>query len=62
MDSLKGWRTIAIGLLMAIAPAALTYLAGVDWTHVVGPNGAMVIAGGITIGMRLITSTPVGKS
>lgn len=59
---MKGYRTILVGLAMAIAPAALTYLMGVDWGKLVGPNGAMVIAGAITIGMRLITTTEVGSS
>ena len=47
---------------MAIAPAAFTYLAGVDWTSLVGPNAAMAIAGAITVGMRIITTTPPGVS
>ena len=62
MPNLKGYRTIAIGLLMAIAPAAFTYLAGVDWTSLIGPNAAMAIAGAITVGMRIITTTPPGVS
>lgn len=59
---MKGWRTIAVGFVMAVGPVALTYLAGLDWTKLVGPNAAFVIAGAITIGLRMITSTPVGKS
>lgn len=59
---LKGYRTILIGLVIAVAPAALTYLAGVDWTALVGPNGAMFIVGAITITMRMITTTPPGAS
>lgn len=62
MSNLKGWRTIAIGLAMAIGPAALTYLAGVDWTKLVGPNAAMIIAGAVTVAMRIVTTTPMGKS
>jgi len=62
MDKLKGWRTIALGLIMAVAPTGLTYLAGVDWTSLVGPNVAMAFGGAIMIGMRIITSTPVGSS
>lgn len=57
---LKGYRTILVGLLVAIAPSALTYLAGIDWTEQVGPNVAMVIAGAITVAMRMITTTPPG--
>ncbi len=59
---MKGYRTIAIGLAMAVIPPALTYLGGVDWTTAVGPNAAMVISGVLTIAMRLITSTPAGKA
>ena len=61
MDTLKGWRTIGIGLLIAVAPAALTYLGGIDWTKLVGANGAMIISGALMIGMRLVTDSPVGK-
>ena len=62
MDNLKGWRTVLIGVTMAAAPAALTYLAGVDWTKLIGPNGAMAVAGVITIVMRIVTTTPVGSA
>jgi len=57
-----GWRTIIVGGVMAVAPSLLTYLGGVDWTKVIGPNGAMALAGAITIAMRIITTTPVGVS
>ena len=59
---MKGWRTIAVGLAFAVAPAALTYLGNIDWSSVVGPNVAMFIAGAITVGMRLITNTPPGQA
>ena len=59
---MKGYRTIIIGLAMAIAPAGLTYLLGVDWPSLVGPNAAMAIAGALTIAMRIVTTTPVGGS
>lgn len=62
MKNLKGWRTVGVGLAVAIAPSALTYLAGVDWTHLVGANAATTIAGAIMIGMRFITTTPPGSS
>jgi len=60
LSSLTGFRTIITGALVAIVPAALQYVAGVDWTHVVSPTWAMIIAGVVQIGMRLITTTPVG--
>lgn len=62
MNNLKGWRTFALGLAIAVGPAALTYLAGVDWTKLVSPNTAMLISGGIMFLMRAITTTPPGKS
>jgi hypothetical protein len=62
MNKLKGWRTIAFGFVVAITPVGLTYLAGIDWTHLVGPNAALAITGIITIGLRLVTNTPVGQS
>lgn len=62
MKNLKGWRTIGIGLVVAIAPSALDYLGHIDWTRVVGPNVALLISGAVMVGLRLITDTSVGKS
>lgn len=59
---MKGWRTIGIGLVLAIAPEALQYLGAVDWSHVVSPAIATLISGVIMVGMRLITTTSPGKS
>jgi hypothetical protein len=60
LSNLQGWRTIIVGLGMTILPGALQYAAGVDWSSVIGPTGAMAVAGALTIIMRLISSTPVG--
>jgi hypothetical protein len=57
---MKGYRTLLVGLAMAAVPPALSYLAGVDWTQYVSPNVATMIAGAVTVAMRLVTSTPVG--
>lgn len=62
MSNVKGWRTVGIGFVIAVGPAALTYLGGVDWSHLVPTWAATMISGGIMIGMRLITSTPPGQS
>lgn len=59
---MKGWRTIAVGLAVAIAPAALQYLGGIHWESYVSPSIATLIAGALTVGMRVITTTPVGSS
>jgi hypothetical protein len=59
---MKGFRTVAIGLAIAIGPAAITYLLGLDWTSLIGPNAALFVVGLLQIGMRMITTTPVGKA
>lgn len=59
---MKGYRTILVGLALAIGPAALQYLGAVDWTSIIGAQGAFFVSGAITIVMRALTSTPVGKS
>lgn len=58
---MKGYRTIIVGLVLAIGPAALQYLGAVDWSALVGPTGAFFVSGVVAILMRFATSTPVGK-
>lgn len=58
---LKGYRTLLVGLAMAVIPPALTYLAGVDWNATIGASGAFVISAVIQVAMRLVTTTPVGQ-
>lgn len=54
-----GYRTILIGLLMAIGPAAVGYLAHVDWSFL--PSwAAFLISGLVMVAMRYFTTTPVG--
>lgn len=60
MDTLKGWKTIGFNLLLVIIPPGLTYLAGVDWTKLLSPTWAPVIVGAIGLGLRIVTTTPVG--
>lgn len=57
---MKGWRTLVVGLFVAVAPAGLQYLAGFDWASVLGPAGAFAVAGVIQVAMRFVTTTPVG--
>ena len=58
---MKGFRTIIVGLGMAIGIPALQFLGGVDWTQYLPPQYAPVAAGIIMIAMRLITSTGTGS-
>lgn len=58
---MKGYRTLAVGLALAILPAALDYLGAVDWSALIGPTGAFFVSGLVAIAMRAVTTTPVGK-
>lgn len=60
LDMFKGWRTLAFGLALAVAPAALQYLGGVDWASYIGPNAAFFVAGIVTLLLRAVTTTPIG--
>jgi hypothetical protein len=57
---MKGFRTLAMGLVFAIVPTALTFLSGIDWTLYVSPNVALALSGLLTVAMRCITTSPVG--
>ena len=59
MDHLKGWKTFVWGLALAISPAAFDYVSGTDWTQLVSPTWAPVVAGAITIALRYVTTTPI---
>lgn len=59
---LKGFKTLIVGLLLAIVPVALQYLAGIDWAQYVGPQTAFFISGAIMMVMRFFTTTPVAQA
>lgn len=61
LDMVKGFRTIIVGLMLAVAPSALDYLVNVDWNVMLGPKGALAVSGVLMIVLRLVTNTPVGK-
>ena len=58
---LTGFRTVLVGLVIAIGPAALTYLGGVNWTSLGLSPTVGVVIGAVIIGVRAITTTPIGK-
>lgn len=62
IQGLKGWKTVIFGLFMAIAPTVLTYVAGIDWTSLGISPAVGAIIGGIVIGLRTVTTTPITKS
>ena len=58
---MKGWRTFAFGLAVAIVPPAVTYLGGVDWTAIgVAPPVSAGIGLAI-IALRAVTTTALGQ-
>lgn len=59
---MKGWRTLALNGAIAVGTAGLSWAAGVDWTSYVSPTGAVVLTSLLNMGLRAVTSTPVGKS
>lgn len=61
MNFLKGWKTVIFGLLLAIAPAGLSYLAGIDWSHFLSPSFAFFISGVLTLLLRVVTTTAIGR-
>jgi len=59
LNALKGYKTLAFGAFVAVAPAALTYLGGIDWTTLgISPATAGMIGMAI-MGLRFITNSPV---
>jgi Na+-transporting NADH:ubiquinone oxidoreductase subunit NqrB len=58
----KGWRTLALNGAIVVGAAALKYVAGVDWSQTVDPTIAAIIVSGANIGLRFITTTPIGRS
>jgi hypothetical protein len=61
LTALKGYRTFAIGLGLAVAPSTITYLSGLDWNSLIGPTGAFFISGLLMTAMRFITNTSPGS-
>lgn len=59
---MKGLRTLALNGATVVGAAALTWAVGVDWTQYVSPTAAIMIVAGANMGLRVITTTPVGKS
>jgi len=60
-DLMKGYRTLLVGLALAMGPGALQYLGAVDWSALLGPTRAFLISGAVSILMRFVTTTPVGN-
>jgi len=62
MNAIKGWKTLAFALVMAVLGVMQTF----DWTTVVPQDktwsGAVMIGiGAVIAALRMVTTTPVGK-
>lgn len=57
---MKGWRTLLINAGIATGAALLKYLGGVNLADYVSPQAAVIGSAAVNIGLRLITTTPVG--
>ncbi len=59
---MKGFKSVAFGLAVAVIPSALVYLGGVDWTSLgISPQVAGAIGAAIVV-LRAMTNTSIGKS
>lgn len=58
---MKGFRTVGINAAIIGVSAILQYAVGVDWKQFVSPETALIIMSILNIGLRLITTTPIGK-
>ena len=57
---LSGFKTLAVGLALAIAPQLIAYVTSFDFVHTFGlsPNAASIV-GVIMIALRAVTTTPM---
>lgn len=59
---MKGLRTLLINGATVVGTAAVTWVAGVDWSQHVSPATAVIIVAVANMALRLVTTTPVGKA
>lgn len=58
----KGWKTVIFGAGVALAPAFLTYIAGIDWTTLGVHPATAAIIGAAIIALRAVTTSAIGKA
>lgn len=57
---MKGWRTLAFNIGVPALGAATQALGQIDWTQHLSPSNAVLAMAAVNIGLRFITTTPVG--
>lgn len=58
---MKGFKTILVGLGMAVLPVVTQYVGAIDWNTVLPMPWGFVVSGLVMVAMRLVTTSPVGK-
>ena len=58
---MKGYKTLLVNGLIVAGVAVLQFVVGADLSAVMKPEVAVVVIAVANIGLRLLTSTPVGK-
>ncbi|MBY6244123.1 hypothetical protein [Methylosinus sp. Sm6] len=59
---LKGYRTLIVNGALVVLPPLLSWIGGVNWSDYVSPAAAVAIVSAANIGLRVITSTAIGKA
>lgn len=58
---MKGFKTILVGLHIAIVPAITQYVGAINWDAFLPAPYSTMVAGAIMILMRFFTTTPVAS-
>lgn len=58
---MKGFKTILVGLLIAVVPAITQYVGAINWDGILPAPYSTMVAGAIMILMRFFTTTPVAS-
>ena len=58
---MKGYKTILFNMLIVGVTAAVQFAADINWKDFVSPETALIIVSILNIGLRCITTTPIGK-
>ena len=59
---MKGYKTMLIGLLMAIIPAVTQYAGAIDWNAIIPAPWGLMVGGAIMMFLRYFTDTAVFKA
>lgn len=58
---MKGYKTIIFNALIVGFTAMLQFAVDINWKDIVSPEMALIIVSILNIGLRFITTTPIGK-